>query len=64
MNHQSNHDGHDKMMWLMMLMCLLPFLLVFLSGEKIGKSYIVLILLACVVGHFILMKVLGKNKDK
>ena len=64
MNHQSNHDGHDKMMWLMMLMCLLPVLLIFLSGEKIGKGYIVLIFLACVAGHFILMKVLEKNKNK
>ena len=64
MNHNANHEGHGKMMWLMMLMCLIPGLFVLLSGSKINKWYIVLFLAVCVGGHFLVMKFWGHSKNE
>ncbi|KKR48788.1 MAG: hypothetical protein UT86_C0003G0117 [Candidatus Magasanikbacteria bacterium GW2011_GWC2_40_17] len=69
MDHNSG-EGHNKMMWLMMLMCLAPSLFIFFSGSGISKWYIIVFLLICVGGHFLMMKLMGhedinkKDNDK
>ena len=63
MDHGSN-GGHNKMMWLMMLMCLAPVLFLFFSGSGINKWYIILFLIICVGGHFLLMKFMDYKKDE
>ena len=54
MEQNSNHGGHDKMMWLMMLMCIVPSFVILLSGYGVKKIYVILFLLACVGGHFLI----------
>jgi Flp pilus assembly protein TadB len=60
--NDSHHGDHGNMMWLMMLLCLAPLVLVYLTGGRIGTGFIFFILLACVGGHFILMKFMGHKK--
>ena len=59
MNHNSNHGGHNKIMWLMMLMCAVPVLLVLLSGSNIRNYALLFLLICCVGGHFLMMKFMG-----
>lgn len=54
-----SHGNHGKMMWLMMLACLIPALFIFLFNPTLVKSPIFLILLACVGGHLLMMKFMG-----
>lgn len=66
MDHNSN-GGHNKMMWLMMIMCLAPSLFLFFSRSGVNKWYIILFLVICIGGHFLLMKFMGhgdKNTNK
>ncbi|MEK7168034.1 MAG: hypothetical protein AAB791_03470 [Patescibacteria group bacterium] len=61
MDHNPSHKGHGKMMWLMMLACLAPILLAFFANIRISKSFIFLIFLACIGGHFIIMRLMREK---
>ena len=62
-NH-SRHNSHSKMMWFMMLFCLMPVIISLVVGAGIKNYAIIILLICCVAGHFLMMKFMGHGESK
>lgn len=64
-NEQNNHSGHDmRMMWIMMLACALPLLIVSFGGTGTNRTILIIVAFGLMFGlHALLMRRKKKPAD-